>query len=410
MSLVPIVAGLALAFPLVLSPALPEASNTILLATMLLSLAALARDLLRSAWRPSGAELLPWAALAIFALALLCSGRSAGNFFVLLALLPLALALPFSRLLAHLSARLTPLLVSSLALAGSAIATAISAVSLFVLGIERAELTMNAIHMGDLALTLGFVAASGLFASGSRWRWLFLAGPALAFLTIWWSGSRGPLLTFGGLALLSFIFAILTLVPPRRRPLYAFLVAAITGAVVALALSRFTSDIPGLNQIALVLGGARDAVDYSTSIRLEMLLGAWQAFLASPLYGHGGEAFMQVAAGYATRGDLVSAAPHLHSDIADFAAIAGTLGLLSYLMLLLTPLLAAWGAARHRRAWTFLALVMSAGYLGMGLTNAMFGILTLTLTYALLLAILFTTRQTDPNRDTRELDANNLTD
>lgn len=410
MSLVPLVAGLALAIALVLSPALPEVSNTILLATMILSLVALAHDLVKTTWRPSPSQILPSIGLAIFAVALLCSSRSPANFFPLLALLPLALALPLSRLLVRLGDRLTPLFVSSLALAGSSVATAISATSLFAFGIERAELTMNAIHMGDLALTLGFVAAAGVFASGAWWRLLFLAGPVLAFMTIWWSGSRGPLLTFGGLTVLSFVFAVLTLVPARKRLLYALLVAAFSASVVILAVSQFTSDIPGLNQIALILGGAREAVDYSTSIRLEMLLGAWQAFLASPIYGHGGEAFMQVAAGYSSRADLVIGAPHLHSDIADFAAIAGSLGLVSYVLLLVTPLLAARDATGGRRAWMFLAVMMSAGYLGMGLTNAMFGILTLTLTYALLLAILFTTRQTGPDRDTRELDANNLTD
>lgn len=401
---------LALAMVLVLSPVIPEFSNTVVVATMAASLGLLAWDLVRSSWRPDPIELMPVFALLLFAAALAPTTRSGANFFVLLALLPLGLALPLSRLFFRLGAHLTPLLVASLALAGSIIGTTIAAVALFVLGIERAELTMNAIHMGDLALTLGFIAASGVFAVTSRWRWIFLFGPLLAFMTIWWSGSRGPLLTFVGLAVLTGIFAVLLTAPRRHRWLFGLCLVTAVGALLVLAMTRYTAAIPGLNQVALLASGLRESVDYSTSIRLEMLLGALNAFLASPLYGHGGESFMAVAASFGSRPDLVATAPHLHSDLADFAAIGGTLGLIAYVALIVAPILAARTAALSRHVWLYNGCALSAGYFGMGLTNAMFGILTLTSTYAVVLAILLATRNRSPITPSTKLDAGNITD
>jgi O-antigen ligase len=64
------------------------------------------------------------------------------------------------------------------------------------------------------------------------------------------------------------------------------------------------------------------------------------------------------------------------------------LGLLSYGLILLAPFAGAWRAQGSQRAPAlYLALVASVGYAGMGLTNAMFGVLAQTLVYTVLLSL-----------------------
>lgn len=60
------------------------------------------------------------------------------------------------------------------------------------------------------------------------------------------------------------------------------------------------------------------------------------------------------------------------------------LGLVAYLLILLAPLVEAMRApaSPERRGLVVIAAALTAGYFVMGLTNAVFGILTLTTMYA----------------------------
>ena len=91
---------------------------------------------------------------------------------------------------------------------------------------------------------------------------------------------------------------------------------------------------------------------------------------------------------------------HLHNDIADFAVIGGALGLACYGLLLAAPVAGGLSARGPNRAMIlYLGVVTSLGYFTMGLTNAMFGILTQTVLYGVILSLMATLAAPAP-RDT----------
>jgi O-antigen ligase len=120
--------------------------------------------------------------------------------------------------------------------------------------------------------------------------------------------------------------------------------------------------------------------DGSTSERLQMYQGGFRAFLDSPIFGHGPLSFMTVAR---ELGEF-EGYEHLHNDLADFAASAGALGLIAYGLFLAAPIVEVLRAPSSWSRPRLLVLVSTliAGYFTMGLTNAMFGILSLTTYYA----------------------------
>lgn len=127
--------------------------------------------------------------------------------------------------------------------------------------------------------------------------------------------------------------------------------------------------------------------DSSTALRMQMYLGGLRAFLESPVFGHGPLGFVAAADRLA---DIpLESPPHLHSDLVDMAASAGILGISAYLLFLLAPVAEALRMSKGpNKAWTIVAVAtLVVGFFCMGLTNAMFGILNLTTTYAAICVI-----------------------
>lgn len=376
----------ALVAALAVSPAFPEATNIVTLAVMAVSLPLLAVPAHREVFARPRAWLPVAGAFLLLVLALIPTTRSADNFLVLAILAPVWLALPFAALLRRVP-RLTPTAVALLALTGTMVATGITAYDYYDRGISRAgELTMNPIHMGDLVLMLGFIALSGIFDGKGKWRALFLLGPLLALPAVWWTGSRGPLVASAGMILIATLYAAHLLQHRWRNALLGGVALAALAVLAHGLATGWLWQIRGIDQlVALLSGGASE--DNSVNVRLVMYWGALQAFLASPIWGHGFTGFVQVVVAYAPSAGI-EIFEHLHNDIADFAVIGGLLGLLAYLLILLAPILATSGATPdQRRPTLYLALITSAGYLGMGLTNAMFGILVLTVLYGVVIAL-----------------------
>lgn len=272
--------------------------------------------------------------------------------------------------------------VPTLSLAGSAGAAAMATNEFLLTGLERAgESVANPIHFADVALALGFLSLLGLISNKGAWRYAFLLGPMFAGLAIALSGTRGAVVAEVAMAAVAVILvASLGLV--QRRTM---IVGALAGvAVIAVALLAGLGQTSAVQRVLVDLGDlARFSLptDLSTSIRLNMYESGFRAFLASPIFGHGPLNFVAVADSLAAV--PFGAAPHLHNDLADFAASAGMLGLLAYAMLLLAPVVEAITApdSAHKRGVIVVAATLTAGYFVMGLTNAMFGILTVTVVY-----------------------------
>ena len=387
--LISILGWVTLVTGLVLPTIAPEVGNV---ATLTLSGVGLLVLVLRPETRAGLRQmsvLVPLLAGLVLLLALPHTATSPLHILAIFILIPLYMVGPLAALIGSLGRRLTPTLIGSLALIGTAGAALVAGYDVLIRGEPRGGvLVNNPIHLADLALLLGFVALAGVFG---RWRWraLFLVGPLLALLTIYFSGSRGPLLAFAPLLLLGGLtLALLTLPRPAAWASLAAAVALIVLGGVAVMDTGLAGRLGTMGELAGVVRNGV-ALDASTDERLTMYTSAWNAFLASPLYGHGLLDYTAAAARYAPPGSPYAPSGHLHNDIADFAVIGGILGLISYLLLLAAPLLGGWyGRKAHGGITLYLGIVASLGYLGMGLTNAMFGVLTQTTAYAVVLALI----------------------
>ncbi|QQR38910.1 O-antigen ligase family protein [Devosia rhizoryzae] len=385
--LVSLLAALALFAGLVLSTPLPEVANIIGLALMVVALIALffdrqARDIAKQKH-----FLVVYGAGLLLLLALIPTATSAEHIAAILILAPLWLAGPYAGLVARAPRQLLwPLSIGVLALIGTTASTLIAGYDVFVLQMPRGGFSVNnPIHLADLAVSLGFLSLLGL-SSRSRWRFIVLLGPVLALATVLLSGSRGPLLAFFVLSAVSAVFYVAAIWRPRRA---IALGLGLAFACLVFAAPFVSVDLNGrkfqLADIAQqVLTGSTE--DGSTSERLFMLQTAWGAFKASPVYGFGMIDYPAKAAPFGPPDNPFAPSQHLHNDIADFAVIGGLLGLLSYALIVLAPLL---GGLRARRPDAlFIGLMATTGYFTMGLTNAMIGILTQTMLFGLMLALI----------------------
>ena len=387
-TLTAIVAWAALLAGLALPAVAPEISNTAMLVLIVLAIP----FCWRSNWRrimtrPSVA--MPIVAVALLAFAFAFTAKAPWYVGAALALAPLYLVAPLAALFERIETRDAPTAIGLAALAGVLAAAVVAGYDAFILHYPRAGLSVaNPIHFADVALILGFVALVGIMGK-KRWRPVFALGPVISLFAIYLSGSRGPLLAalpmFASLAVIGLFWLI-----PRRwaMPALAVLVIAILSAIGLAAQLGWLQNQPLFANLLDVLHSGASA-DGSTMQRLAMYQTAYNAFLASPVFGHGLIGFIAATATYAPPGVVFPAYEHLHNDIADFAVIGGIIGLGAYALIIAAPLVASWRAAStpSGRAATLLGVPLAIGYLAMGLTNATFGILTLTVLYSTCLAL-----------------------
>lgn len=367
----------------------PEVANVATLTLMGIGLLTLAIVPAARAVLRQRSVLVPLVAGLLLLLALAITAKSPMHIAVIMVLAPLWLAGPYAGLLVRPGRWLTPVTIASFALAGAAGGAAVAAFDVLVRQQDRGGfLVNNPIHLADLSLMLGFVALVGVL----DWRpirLLFLLGPVLALITVWFSGSRGPLVAFVPMFVVGGIAIAWMTLPGRLAMAAAVVVIAAVGiggfAIIGLGLGGRLSSLGEVGTVLLTGSSA----DGATSERLFMYLSAWNAFWASPWFGHGMIDYTAIARQYAPIGPGYPISEHLHSDIANFAVIGGGLGLLSYGLLVLAPLAGALPVrGPNRRVAIYLSAVAGVGYFGMGLTNAMFGVLSQTVVYAVILALI----------------------
>lgn len=253
----------------------------------------------------------------------------------------------------------------------------------FVLGSYRSGLGNNPIHYGTLATMAGCLAIVGVTSGASRWRYLFLLGPVFGVASAMISGSRGPMM--GALVMVAVSVAVLSVWLWRDR---LFRIAISTGFVVG------TPIIIGLlntrnMRVASLFSSALDVFRFtggSDDIRAALYYSAVHILQESPVFGVGLGQIMITAENMFPEIVIKADLENLHADWANFAAMAGGLGLFAYLLLLAAPLLLLRSArARQDRPLVLGALLLSMGQLTFGISNATFGILPQTVIYAVVL-------------------------
>ena len=138
-------------------------------------------------------------------------------------------------------------------------------------------------------------------------------------------------------------------------------------------------------------GDISTIVDVTTRYRLDLYWAGYQAFLQSPIVGHGWARLMTAAFPFlpADRSPYLYL-PQLHNDVVNFAVAAGVVGVAVYLLLLAAPLV---GVLRSPRDGQFNlrlygVVVLVTAYIFDGLTDLMLGFEFHTAIYACLAAIL----------------------
>lgn len=374
---------------LVMILVVPEIANSIVVAGMIIAIVVGfgLKDAGLSLRYP--ATLLPLIGGALMVCASLFTALSWFHVVVAFFFAVLYLTGPVTAAFLRLAHRITPGMVGLLATLGTLGGLGVALYDTFVRGIDRAGYSVNnPIHFADLALTLGFVALAGAFSPRILVRVICLLAPVIAIATVYLSGSRGPMVAALPMA---FVAVALFVFWSRRRAL--FVIIGLVLLAIAVGVFFALRDVP-LNQLG-ALGRVLELLqserprDRSTSVRLDLYIAAYNAFLASPIFGYGLIGFAAKVVAFPPLSGAHVAFDHLHNDLADFAVAGGVMGILAYGLFLAAPVVEAIRAprGRNRRIAVLLSTTICVGYAGMGATNAMLGVMSQTLLYAVVLAL-----------------------
>lgn len=341
-------------------------------------------------WRLSPYFLLLISSIVLLAIPLPFHWTGLEDLFPLLVLVPVLLA-PGAAIYASRQPGLVSLETASFAMLGGAAASAgIALFEFLALDIVRPGGGNNPIHFAGIATVLGFGALCGFFLFKGPWRLVFLLGPISGAIAVLLSGSRGPGIALLCLAALAFLFLLFT----QRKSRWIWVVVIAVPALF-IAFWFFMHDIGAFDRIFESVRKIPWALtDLQSSIggdRPSLITGAIGAFLDAVIVGHGYSHMMSsvlphVAPEYAT----IAEYDHLHSDLANFGVSSGVFGIAGLLVVIVTPIVAAWS---HKGTSTFtgalyLGVVTSAAYFLLGMTNAVIGVLPQTALFGVLLGLL----------------------
>lgn len=282
------------------------------------------------------------------------------------------------------------LTVARFATLGAILALAVAIVARYGLGYDRADTPLaGAILLGNTAVLLGFLAVPGvLLHIDARRRWLYLLPPLLGVAAVAITASRGPMLSIAPLVVFCAIVIARRL---RIPPLFAAAVTILYLALCAAILFGLNDRILSLFGIADQMGAGAAISDTNASIRLAFYEAGWRAFLDAPIIGHGWARMMTAISPYLSEEMREFLwLPHLHNDVIDFAVTAGLVGVAIYLVILFTPLVAAWRSPRDSlyAPRLFGVAILTIAYAFDGLTDLMFGMEYHTMLFVVLSAIL----------------------
>ena len=381
-SIVPLIALIAV---LAMAPVAPEAGNTLFLAAGAIGLLLMWPEAIVQVRRP-----IVWMQLTGLGLVGVAYGVSAGieGLVGLVYFAPLLAVWPLVTLLRESGRSEVALLVGVLALCGASGAAIMAIFEVQATGTTRAgEMVANPIHFADVALLVGFASLVGVLAIKSTWKFVFLLAPAMALIAVLLSGTRGAVVAFVAMLVIAVVTGAIVRLYSRRWWL-------ILGICLSIAVAAFLmlggAQTSGFQRVLVDIAATLSSgvpTDTSTAIRLQMYLGGLRAFLEAPIFGHGPLAFTAVADRLADQ--PFGGAPHLHNDLADMAASAGMFGVVAYGLFLLAPIVEIIRAPDKpaKKASIVLVATLVSGFFVMGLTNAMFGILTVTVTFAAICVI-----------------------
>lgn len=320
------------------------------------------------------------------AVCFVASAEDARDLSYILNFAPLALAVPFRWQLER-EARLDgAVLIGWLSLAGTIGAAGLAVVQIGLLNMSRVgQPHMNVFHYADTTMLLGFLALVGWFTPGKHRRWPFLLGPVIAIAAVIASGTRGALVAAPVLVLVAFAFALWT--AKRKGPILLAGGAALVLLAVAIGIAAmlgFDRAVEAFSYGVRIFTGGE--IDNSTAQRVQMLIGGWRAFLASPWVGYGWADMVPAIYQYVDPAyeKGMHGFRHLHNGFISFAAGAGILGAISFIALSVIPIVAVLATPRDSQfaSRMYLAVTLCAGYAVFQLSFLLIGFDFHTVQYA----------------------------
>ena len=312
------------------------------------------------------------------------------DLYPLLVILPILLALGVAALV-----RRYPDMLSLETMCWALLGGVIAAVGLvwyeaMVLGVIRHGGDNNPIHFGGIAAILGFGAMTGVFIVSGWWRFVFLLGPVLAAVAVILSGSRGPAIAVLGLTVLAVAFLVWHWRKSRLN--WVLLIGVLAAGVLLWFPLHGTPEFEHIMQS--ILNAPAILSDINAGLyweRASLIAGSVGAYLDAPVFGHGFSHMMSSIVPHLTlEHAAVASYEHLHSDLGDFGISGGIFGLVALAALLSSPLVAS------RSYWCgvsfygilFLSIALGLGFLLLGLTNAVIGMLSQTTLFGIFLGYL----------------------
>jgi O-antigen ligase len=302
----------------------------------------------------------------------------------------LLLFIPLQSVLKRIAGPNAATTIARLALAGTALTLGLALFEAIALDADRAgRLMSDPIRIASMAVILGYASLVGVVAETSRRRFIYVLGPILAVGVALLAQTRGAIVSSAAIGAI----AMLLLIPNRRTAIIAAIVTLVAAVAAIWVAAQFH-----IGRTDVLVGAIRQLLtgqpisNPSANIRMTMLQASLPAFAESPWYGHGWQQLIAAVKPYLPLGEegLLRGQSHLHNDIANFAVAGGVIGLLAYLTIMLTPLIAAWRSVRdtlYRPRLLGVAL-LTICYAVLGLNAMMFGFEILTSMYVGLSAIL----------------------
>jgi O-antigen ligase len=355
-----------------------------------LALAGLA--LLVYGWRDRSAFVHPsslaiFAALGLITITLPFVYRGEQDILAPVFILPMLIAVAMGVLARRADPLPSAMTLAWVCLAASALAVIGGAYEHYILDVYRPGLGNNPIHYASLAGMSGCLALVGVVSGASRSRYVFLLGPIFALAAAGIADSRGPMA--GVLAMSGIGVAVLSVWLWKER---LFRLTLLAGAAVAI-LVVVQMVLSGNSRIISIFESGLNVFKFTGSsddIRAALYASALDAIGSSPLFGIGFGQIMPHAETMFPALVEPMGLDNLHADWANFAAMAGVMGLCAWLLLLAAPLLLLRSSqARADRPTVLGVILIVTGQIVLGISNATFGILPQTVIYAAAFGYLF---------------------
>jgi len=339
------------------------------------------------------------AAFTLLFVSAVATAKQPGDLVLVLGFSTMLLYAPLATLFRRAAAVSNSRKVADFALFGTAAGMLIAVFYTYVLGNERAGLgsaITDPIRLSNTALIIGFFAMIGAAGSSGRQRFIYLLGPLMALVVIFASGSRAAMVAF---PILLFVAAVL-LVEHKVKALAISLMLLVGFGIVA-----YFADLAGARSSSAMidalstLAGGDDPADLGTAIRFILYRAGIAAFGDAPIFGHGWGQLMQSIVPHLSPENLVHARlPHLHDDALNFAVAAGTLGLATYVLLLVLPIVSCMFSPRDSQYRTRLygCSLLAVGYFVLGLPDTMLSFPMHNALYVVLTAMLLNYCRDEP--------------